>query len=331
MPSEYAEGSRVPRSPIDEPLVQIPGIREGVLGTKSILSNGISGIGAQFREEAHIYDERYFQVDSKVEVITRALALARAQLPADCVALDIGCGSGNATFAILRIFKCGRVFSTDLSPEMLSILVEKAERLGSRPQITAFVTDASSVALRPQSFDLVIGSSMVHHLLDPDAFLTRILGAVRPGGVAMFFEPFQAGHVVLRNLLMCLHSLGEIKPGFSPSQLKFFMDYSRAIDALLRSDRPESVMRALDDKWLFTRDLFCRIADRFGCHINIFATNPPLCSFETKIVDLLFAGLGQVLEWPEWARDIVQRADLGISPELREELLMEGCIVYSKM
>lgn len=331
MPDEHAKENLSTSSPIDEPLVPIPGLQEGILGTMNILSNGISGIGAQFREEAHIYDERYFQVESKVEVITRALALAGAKLPPDCVALDIGCGSGNATFAILKIFRCGRVFSTDLSPEMLSILVAKAERLGSRHQITAFVTDASSVALRPQSLDIVIGSSMVHHLSDPEAFLTKILEAVRPGGVAMFFEPFQAGHVVLRNLLECLHSLGEIKPGFSASHLKFFTDYSSAIDILLRPDRPEGVMRVLDDKWLFTRDLFYRIAERFGCRINIFATNPPLCSFETKIVDLVFAGLGQVLEWPDWARDVVRKADLGISPELREELLMEGCIVYSKI
>jgi SAM-dependent methyltransferase len=330
MPNELENEKKHSRSPIAEPLVIYPGPSAEIFSTKDILAGGISGLGAQFRAEAHVYDERYFDVESKIRVITQALAVTGRTLPHDSLALDIGCGSGNATFAILELFDRSHVFSTDLSPEMLSILLRKAESERLKHRITAFVTDASKVLLKPESLDLVIGSSMVHHLVDPDAFIIKILGAVRSGGVAMFFEPFQAGHVFLRSLLLSLVAISDFRPGFSAQQLKFFKDYSHTVAVMVDPDRAEATTRRLDDKWMFNRRRFSDLGKRLGCQVNIFATNPPNRFFEIKIADLVFAGLGEVLAWPSWALDLVRQVDMTIAPDLREELLMEGCVVYGK-
>ncbi len=330
MPDELENEQGFSRSPLAEPLVVYPGSSAEIFSTEDILVCGISGLGAQFRAEAHVYDERYFDVESKIRVITQALAVTGRTLPRDSLALDIGCGSGNATFAILQLFDRSHVFSTDLSPEMLSILLSKAASDGLTNRITPFVTDASKVLLKPDSIDLVIGSSMVHHLVDPDAFISKILRSVRPGGVAMFFEPFQAGHVFLRSLLLSIVAISDFRPGFSAQQVKFFKDYSHTVAVMVDPDRAEATTLRLDDKWMFNRKRFIDLGRRLGCQVNVFATNPPVRFFEIKIADLVFAGLGEVLAWPSWALDLVRQVDMTIGPDLREELLMEGCVVYAK-
>jgi ubiquinone/menaquinone biosynthesis C-methylase UbiE len=288
------------------------------------------GLGEQFRQDAAIYDKRYFNVEAKISTISRALSIAGKHPKKDGVALDIGCGSGNATFAILQMFEEIRLYSTDLSPEMLSILLHKADSIAASDRITAFVSDASKLALNSESIDLVTGSSMVHHLINPDGFLEKILRSIARDGVAIFFEPFQAGHIVIRTLLLSLAAISESRSGFSAEQIHFFRDYAHTIDVMVRPDRADELIQLLDDKWMFCKKQFEDVGARSGCRVKIFATNPPIGAFEDKISNVVYAGLGQILVWPDWALDLVRTIDLSVGAHLREELLMEGCVVFTK-
>lgn len=40
-------------------------------------------------------------------------------------------------------------------------------------------------------FDLVMGIAILHHLLDPMQALTAAHSALKDGGIAVFFEPFE--------------------------------------------------------------------------------------------------------------------------------------------
>ena len=190
----------------------------GILATRSIIDAGIEGIGEQFRDQAATYEERYADVERKAANLERGLSAANVRLGGRLAVLDIGCGAGDMTVAVLRAFPEVRVWSTDLSPEMLNLLVRRAEPTGVRDRITPFVANASQVALRAEGFDLVVGSSMIHHLIEPGTFLDRTLQSVKRGGVALFYEPFAAGHIVLRTLLRSLTQLaGRSKAAFPQS------------------------------------------------------------------------------------------------------------------
>lgn len=99
--------------------------------------------------------------------------------------LDLGCGSGNVTIALLD--RGAEVTGLDISQGMIDVA---ERRVGAfRPQATPrFVTArAESTGLAPESFDLVVGRYILHHLdLPPVATeLARLLAA---GGRAVFLE-----------------------------------------------------------------------------------------------------------------------------------------------
>ena len=52
------------------------------------------------------------------------------------------------------------------------------------------VMDAHSLAVAPESFDLVVGRSIVHHL-DYEAAIREIHRVLAPGGLAVFMEPIR--------------------------------------------------------------------------------------------------------------------------------------------
>jgi len=330
MPQPLVDG--LPDKTVLELLRQFPGAHPAVKATEEMLASSITGISSQFRENAEVYDERYFNAGTKREVIERAIKAIGAKFDADqrLSVLDVGCGSGNASFGALALFPNAQIHATDMSPELLSILALRAEKAGLLSQFNLFVSDASTVKLAGAAFDLVIGSSMVHHLVDAEGFMIRILESVRARGVAIFFEPFQAGHAVVRQILATLVRLSAAYGGVSPKRIKFFKDYIFTISTMLREDRDDPIFAKIDDKWMFTKSIFERVAANTGTRLDIFATNPSVGAFRNKVTDLLWQGLGDRDPLPDWALEVLDEADANIGIELRQELLMEGCIVFGR-
>lgn len=312
---------------ISEPLLPYA---HGILATRAIIAAGVSGIGPQFRKDAAVYQARYHDSEGKIAGIARGLKAVDVHLSGPITALDIGCGPGNATFAILEMFPDAHIYATDLSPEMLDLLMRHAKSIGAANQITPFVADASAVALSDQAFDLVVGSSMIHHLFDPNPFMDGVLRSIRSSGAALFYEPFQAGHVVLRTLLASILQIAPYRPGLSERRAKFFADYIFTIDAMCREERDPVFYASLDDKWMFTTAIFQEAAKRNSCRVEMFATNPPDGAFGIKISDLLRQGLGDTDPLPEWCQELIAETDRAISRPLREELLIEACIAFAR-
>lgn len=302
----------------------------GILATSAIVAAGIKGIGQQFREDAATYEARYHDSDGKMAAISRGLGSVGVRLDGPITALDIGCGPGNATFAILKMFPEAYVYATDLSPEMLTLLTGRAKTLGLADRITPFVADASAVALSDGAFDLVVGSSMIHHLLDPDPFIDGVLRSIRPSGAALFYEPFQAGHIVLRTLLASMVQIASCRGALSERRVQFFKDYIVTIDAMCRDERDQAFYATLEDKWMFSTAIFRNAAKRNGCRFEIFATNPPVNTFAIKIADLLRQGLGETDPLPKWCQDLIAETDSAVGSSVKDELLIEGCIAFAR-
>jgi len=107
-------------------------------------------------------------------------------------ALEIGAGTGYFTLNLLRAGVVGEAVATDISPGMLARLERSAEELGLSVETAA--CEASELPFEDDSFDLVYGHAILHHLPDLPAAFREFRRVLRPGGVVAFCgEPSHYG------------------------------------------------------------------------------------------------------------------------------------------
>jgi len=92
--------------------------------------------------------------------------------------LDVGCGTGIVTEAILRDAAPGRVVGVDRSE---AYIAEAGRRL-SGERVVFDVGDAQALPSEPHSFDAVISGLLLNFLPDPEAAVREMVRVARPGG-----------------------------------------------------------------------------------------------------------------------------------------------------
>jgi ubiquinone/menaquinone biosynthesis C-methylase UbiE len=108
-------------------------------------------------------------------------------------ALEIGSGTGYFSLNLMQQGLIGRLAATDISPGMLSQLASTAEGLGL-DEVTTVVTEAETLPFDDESFDLVLGHAVLHHIPDLDRAFAEFKRVLRPGGSIVFAgEPSRYG------------------------------------------------------------------------------------------------------------------------------------------
>jgi ubiquinone/menaquinone biosynthesis C-methylase UbiE len=114
-------------------------------------------------------------------------------------ALELGCGTG---FFLLNLKQAGVLDEghvTDISPKMVEVARRNAEGLGF--SVEGRVADAESIPYEDESFDLVVGHAVLHHIPDVEQSLREVLRVLRPGGRFVFAgEPTRHGDWLARRL-----------------------------------------------------------------------------------------------------------------------------------
>ncbi|MCW3023873.1 MAG: class SAM-dependent methyltransferase [Conexibacter sp.] len=106
--------------------------------------------------------------------------------------LELGAGTGYFSLNLLQAGVITDATCTDISQGMVDTLAANAQRLGL--QVDARIADAEALPFDDDSFDLVLGHAVLHHLPDLDQAWREILRVLRPGGVAVFAgEPSHYG------------------------------------------------------------------------------------------------------------------------------------------
>jgi ubiquinone/menaquinone biosynthesis C-methylase UbiE len=112
-------------------------------------------------------------------------------------ALEIGAGTGYFSLNLLQGGLIREAVCTDISQGMLDELSRSAEKLGLN--VTTARCEAQELPFPDDSFDLVFGHAVLHHLPDLDAAFREFRRVLKPGGwVAFCGEPSEYGDRLAR-------------------------------------------------------------------------------------------------------------------------------------
>jgi len=133
--------------------------------------------------------------------------------------------------------------------------------------------DANERHFRSEAFDLVVGKSILHHLLDYDVTLRTCHDVLRPGGAAVFFEPVLEGKAVVTLLMALLLRCDEVTNGgvFSPDdRRRLRLQVRHQLKSVLNPQSRESLAQ-VEDKYIFEIDQLAEVGKRAGftemeCH-----------------------------------------------------------------
>ena len=289
-------------------------------------------ITSQFMEDAETYHQRYFERLDFVDLLDRSLAHAGIDRVAPLRVHDIGSGSGSSVFAACRLLPHAEIFATDISPRMLEMLARfVASRSELQGRVRTFCFDLHRPFFRAETFDLVVGAAILHHLFDPRAALANVADGLRPGGRMILVEPLESGSLVMAII------------------------YARVLEVLARSGQPEGALAGLmktlrrdiqsrlgpevkpwtallDDKWIFDEPYLIDLAQALGMSkVDIYPAQDDLSTiYETGFRSVLADSGNADLAVPEAVFDAVREFDRAIGPGLKPRLCPTGIIVFTK-
>jgi trans-aconitate 2-methyltransferase len=124
------------------------------------------------------WDASTYDLSSEPQQTWASDVLARLEgIAPDATVLDIGCGTGRVTEALLALVPQGRVRALDASADMVALA---RRRLGDRAEV--WCQDVLDLEL-DEPVDAILSTATLHWVTDHDRLWARVARALRPGGV----------------------------------------------------------------------------------------------------------------------------------------------------
>lgn len=98
----------------------------------------------------------------------------------DMELLEFGCGTGST--AIIHAPHVKHIRAIDISPKMIEIAKSKAEAAGVR-NVDFEVATIEDLDAPDESFDTILGLSIMHLVQDKQAVLDKVMRLLKPGGL----------------------------------------------------------------------------------------------------------------------------------------------------
>jgi ubiquinone/menaquinone biosynthesis C-methylase UbiE len=171
--------------------------------------------------------------------------------------LDVACGAGWVTAGIMqnkKILNC-RCHAFDISLDGLEILARFEKNIKSSNYLEMSVQNAESMKFGDSTFDVIIGSSILHHIDDYETFLSNCRRILKPNGVAIFGEPFAIGYSLGAAALL----IAQKDLGTHYQEIENFYT-----DIAYRVKSPRNLLINLVDKHLFFQSQVIPLIQRIG-------------------------------------------------------------------
>lgn len=177
---------------------------------------------------------------------------------------EIGAGSGNLTYGLLNSDFFGEVHTSDISLAFMKLL-RKRVGADSHKGLFCYLLDANKNPFESNSFDLVVGHSILHHLERFETTIRESFRITKPGGFCVFGEPILDIHVFVGlSCSIILHMEGG-KNRLERCQLMALK--ALAARPQLKRDHLESDrtgLRAIEDKFMFPIDYMRALSASIG-------------------------------------------------------------------
>ena len=140
------------------------------------------------------YFEERFGATEHDERRLREYIVSEIELDFESV-LDVGCGRAWIADYFLR--KGKKVISLDISVTN----PKKALEMYPSPNHFGLAADSFKLPFNDKSFDLVIATEIIEHVVDPKLFINELFRTLKPGGKLIISTPYKE---ILRYVL-CIH------------------------------------------------------------------------------------------------------------------------------
>jgi ubiquinone/menaquinone biosynthesis C-methylase UbiE len=204
---------------------------------------------------------------------SKMLDLLDVELLRNQAILEVGCGMGDLTFALAttgRLSSCD-VYAFDHSLESLRVALHSIKpRNGNRLHLSS--QDAAALAYGDECFNLVLGSAVLHHILDYRGFLASLYRILKPGGRAVFSEPFAEGYIwPCAIVLMACRALN-VEPRAAGGLAEFILNDT---SFRLQNASDLAALEPLTDKHYFRNDSVSALALELGFRKATFQNYEP--------------------------------------------------------
>jgi ubiquinone/menaquinone biosynthesis C-methylase UbiE len=189
-------------------------------------------------------------------------------------ALEIGAGTGFFSLNLRQAGWLDEVVVTDVSQGMVDVALRNAHNLGY-DDVQGAVAGITELPYPDDSFDLVLGHAVLHHVPDVEAGLRECLRVLRPGGRFVFAgEPTVVGDRYARALGRATWAVTTRITHLPPLRER----WARSKEELDESSRA-AALEAVVDLHTFDPDELARTALRAGAVDVTTATEELLAAF----------------------------------------------------
>jgi SAM-dependent methyltransferase len=165
--------------------------------------------------------------------------------------LLLGNGESVKELMFLKMNPSHLVYS-DLTTHALTNIADQFDLKEYQKQLTFAAIDAHAIPFADETFDVIYGFAMVHHLPDLDRFFASVMKALKPGGFAVFMDDAYAPlwHISKQTWLKPLMKYSHRKTGISPEDYRFSMS-----GGFKESELGEKIKHAGGEPWFIRASL----------------------------------------------------------------------------
>jgi ubiquinone/menaquinone biosynthesis C-methylase UbiE len=171
----------------------------------------------------------------------RDLVMKLGDIDKASMILDVGCGTGYTTEAILERAVRGQVVGVDLTPEQIQRAKENLRMDKARLQLVR--ADVDNLPFKCETFDAVVSAGAIEYFPDPANAVQEMEKVVRRGGKIVVGGPeFNWFRGVFLNTLFYTPSTRELMDFFIDARLKDVKSVFTGVATVFRTERYAVIM-----------------------------------------------------------------------------------------